>query len=568
MDKELEGFIRKHALANGVRYNGQANFGSVLGKLLSEKPELKSELKTLTGEIKKIVEAVNGIPVEEQRKELEQTAPELLDVKHEKQEHALKELPNAAQGRVVMRMAPAPSGVMHIGHTYVLGMTSEYVKKYGGKLILRLEDTNPENIYPAAYKQLEDDARWLTDNNVHSVVIQSDRLHTYYDYAEKLVQMGKAYVCTCNPDLFRELMQKKKPCPCRNLELKERQLRWDKMFSGYEPGEAVLRIKTDVNDPNPAMRDWPAMRINHHVHPRTGTKEKVWPLMNLAVAVDDHESGVTHTIRGKDHMDNEKRQKHIFDAFGWKMPVHLYVGRINFEGIDVSKTATKEAIEQGKYAGWDDIRLPFLMALKRRGYQPLAFIRWALDMGLGQNDKTVPVEEFFKHVDSHNRKIIEPKANRYFFVAEPVQIRIAGAPKHFAELPLHPDFPERGKRRLEAHEDFFVQKSDIGVLTDGPVYRLMDCGNFVKQGANFHYHSKDIETFREKGAARIMHWLPASDDLVKVDVVMPDATVKTGYGEPALKLLKEGDIIQFERFGFVRLDKKQANKMVFWFTHK
>jgi glutamyl-tRNA synthetase len=567
MEKELESLIRKWALANAARYEGKANFGAVLGKLLAEKPDLKSELKTLTGEIKAVVDAVNAMPLDAQRKELQETAPELLDVKHEKQEHVLKELPGAEQGKIVMRLAPAPSGVMHIGHAYVLGMTSEYCKKYQGRLILRLEDTNPENIYPAAYKLLEEDARWLTGNNIHQVVIQSDRLHSYYDVAEKLVQMGKAYVCTCNPDLFRELMQRKKACPCRDLPLAEQNVRWDKMFNGYEPGEAVLRIKTNLADPNPAMRDWPAMRINHHVHPRVGTKEKVWPLMNLAVACDDHALGVTHTIRGKDHMDNEKRQKHIFDALGWKMPVHLYVGRINFEGIDLSKTETKEAIAQGKYSGWDDIRLPFLMALKRRGYQPEAFIQWALDMGLGQNDKNVPVDEFFKHVDAHNRKLIEPKANRYFFVHNPVEVRIAGAPKQTVSLHLHPDHHDRGNRTLETHENFYLAQDDVAQLTDGPVFRMMECGNFVKQGGNYHWHSRSHEEFKEKGT-KIMHFLPVSESLAKVEVLMPDGSTRSGVGEPGLKQLKEGDIIQFERFGFVRLDKKQANKLVFWFTHK
>jgi glutamyl-tRNA synthetase len=568
MDKELEALIRKWVLANAVRYEGKASFGAVLGKLLAEQPELKDQLKTLTREIKAVVDAVNGLALDEQRKELQTIAPDLLEVRHEKQEHFLKELPDAEPGKVVMRMAPSPSGPLHIGHAYVTNMNSEYCRKYNGMLLLRIEDTNPENIYPPAYKMLEEDGQWLTKNNVKKVVVQSDRLHTYYDHAEKLVAMGKAYVCTCNPDVFRALIMKKRACPCRNLEVNEQQLRWDRMFAGYEPGEAVLRIKTNIDDPNPAMRDWPAMRINHHTHPRTGTKEKVWPLMNFSVAIDDHELGVTHTIRGKDHKDNEKRQRHIFDAFSWKMPVHLYVGRINFSDFEVSTTETRKAIEQGKYSGWDDIRLPFLAALRRRGYQPETFIQWAIDMGLGENDKTVSREEFFKNIDAHNRRILEPLANRYFFVDEPVQVRIAGAPKQTVELALHPDHPGRGTRKLETHEEFYLAKSDVDRLSDGKLYRLMECGNFEKKGTTFTYHSRDIETFREKGSARIMHWLPISKDLAKVEVLMPDNTRCQGYGEPGLKQLKEGTIVQFERFGFVRLDKKQGDKLIFWFTHK
>jgi glutamyl-tRNA synthetase len=568
MDEQLKSRVRLLALANAVRYNGVANFGSVLGKLLSENPEVKDQLKTIADKIKIIIEDVNGLGSEAQRKELEEKAPELLEVKREKEEKVLKDLPNAETGRVVMRIAPSPSGPLHIGHAFVTNLNSEYCRKYSGTMILRLEDTNPENIYSDAYKMIEEDSLWLTKNNIQKIVIQSDRLHNYYDYAEKLVQMGKAYVCTCNADLFRELLQRKKACPCRNLPLKEQQLRWDRMFSGFEPGQAVLRIKTSLDDPNPAMRDWPAMRINHHVHPRTGTKERVWPLMNFSVAIDDHDLGMTHTIRGKDHKDNEKRQKHIFDALGWKMPTHLYVGRINFEGFDLSKTETQQKIERGEYKGWDDIRLPFIGALRRRGYQPDAFIQWAVEMGLGENDKTVSREEFFKIIDSHNRRILEPVSDRYFFVANPVEARIAGAPKQSTELHLHPDHPERGARKFDTHEQFYLAKTDIDKLVDGKIYRLMECGNFIKQDANFHWHSRNVEEYREKGSAGIMHWLPASNDLAKVEVLMPDGTTIEGYGEPALKQLKEGAIIQFERFGFVRLDKKQANKITFWWTHK
>lgn len=567
MEKELEALIRKWALANAVRYEGKANFGSVLGKLLAEKPELKDQLRTLTREIKLAIDAVNALGLDAQRAELQKTAPELLEVKHEKQEHVLKELPKAEQGRVVMRMAPSPSGPLHIGHALVTCLNFAYCQKYNGTLLLRIEDTNPENIDPGAYTMIPEDVQWITKGGVKKTIVQSERLHTYYDYMEKLIAMGKAYVCTCNPDVFRELLQRRKACPCRALDVREQHLRWDKMFSGYEPGQAVVRIKTNLDDPNPAMRDWPAMRINHHVHPRTGTKEKVWPLMNFSVAIDDHETGVTHTIRGKDHKDNEKRQKHIFDAFGWPMPVHLYVGRINFEGFELSTSQTRQKIERGEYTGWDDIRIPFLAALRRRGYQPDAFIQWAIDMGVNENDKTVPLDEFFKIIDAHNRKLLEPVANRYFFVAEPVEVRIAGAPQQTVELHLHPDHHDRGTRKFETHESFYLAKDDVDKLVDGRIYRLMECGNFIKQGANFHFHSRSVKDYREKGAG-IMHWLPASPDLAKVEVLMPDGSVRQGYGEAGLKQLKEGAIVQFERFGFVRLDKKQANKLVFWFTHK
>jgi glutamyl-tRNA synthetase len=566
----IDKLIKKWALFNAWKYNGSASVGAVVGKLLADHPELKPELKTLSKKIANIVEDVNSTPVEKQIFDLKKIAPELMEEKKIVEEKKLKPLPNAVNGKVIMRFAPSPSGPLHIGHAFVLSLNSEYCRMYDGKLIIRIEDTNPENIYEPAYKQIPEDAKWLTKNNVAKVVVQSERLHTYYDYAEKILTMGKAYVCSCSQDIFKELIEGKKACPCRELPVKEQLKRWDKMFNGYEPGEAVVRIKTNIAHPNPAMRDWPALRINHTKHPKTGTEEKVWPLMNFSVAIDDHELGITHTIRGKDHVDNEKRQAYLFEYFGWKKPTHLYFGRINFEGLELSCTKTKQMIQEGKYSDWDDIRLPFLPALRRRGYQPDAFIRYAIDMGVNMTDKTVSAEEFFKALDAYNTEIIDPAANRYFFVNNPVKIEIETAPGRTVELEIHPGKKE-GIRKFKTASKFYVSNDDFAKIKANKMYRLMDCLNFVKKGKKFVFDSADHETYKERGEA-IMHWLPAEADaaaeLVKVDVLMPDNTILSGLGEPAMKKLKVGNIVQLERRFFARLDEKTKDKLTFWYTHK
>ncbi|MBI4148494.1 glutamate--tRNA ligase [Candidatus Woesearchaeota archaeon] len=558
----MEDLIRKWVLQNAVKYEGKAQQGAIIGKLISENSDIKNNMKDVVKLIAKVIKDVNALSLDKQMAELQAKWPELL-VEKPVEEKVLKDLPDAVQGKVVLRVAPSPSGPLHIGHAYITCLNSEYAKKYGGKLILRIEDTNPENIFSPAYKLIEEDVRWLTNDNVHSVPIQSDRLHTYYDYAEKLLNMEKAYVCTCDADVFRTLIAKKEACLCRNVPVKEQLLRWDKMFTSYEPGQAVVRIKTDVAHPNPAMRDWPALRINHAKHPRTGTEEKVWPLMNFAVAVDDHEMGVTHTIRGKDHMDNAKRQKYIFDFFGWKVPVHKYVGRINFEGIEVSKTKTKLAIERGEYEGWDDIRLPFLCALKRRGYQSAAFTKWAVDIGLTETDKTVAIDEFFKTLNHFNKEILDPVVNRYFFVWDPVKISIEGAPAQQVSADLHPSDPSRGKRVFTTSMDFFISRDDFGALKENGLYRLMHCLNFTKKGGNLVFVSKEHKDFEEKGDA-IMHWLPV-DQTVNVCVLMPDHSEREGVGEQAIANLPVGANIQFERFGFCRLDNVKQKTFQFWF---
>ncbi len=563
----LKDTIRKYALQNAVRFNGKANPGAVIGKVLSENSELKSKISEISKEVAEVIKEINKIPLNKQEEELKKTAPELLEEKKQEKKHSLPELKNAKKGKIIMRFAPSPSGPMHIGHANTIALNSEYCKIYDGKLILRIEDTNPENIYEPAYRMLPDDANWITKNNVFEVMVQSDNLGKYYDYAEKLVDMGAAYVCECDPDKFKELIFEKTACPCRELSKKEHHNRYNKMFGEYKPGEAVLRIKTDITHDNPAMRDFPLMRINEHVHPRQRTKYRVWPLMNLSVFVDDVESGVTHTIRGKDHMDNAKRQEFLYNYFKKPIPESLFIGRINFTDLKISCSKTKALIEEGKYKDWSDIRLPFLVALKRRGYQPDAFIRYSLDVGVTQTDKLVSAEEFFKSINHFNKEVLEPKAKRYFFVANPKEIKIEGAPKQTVKLELHPDDPTKGKRTFRTDNMFYISQEDYDSIKEGEMIRLMDCLNFIKKGKRLMFNSLEYEKYKDAKKKRIMHWLPLRDN-VDVGLLMPDNTIVNGLGEPLLDRLGVDTVVQFERVGFVRLDRKEKGKLVFWYGHR
>ena len=192
-------------------------------------------------QVNKIISQVNNLSFKQQEYKLKKLAPELLEKKEQKRKKYLKDLKNV-KGKVVMRFAPSPSGPMHLGHAYAISLNSEYCKKYKGRLILRIEDTNPENIYPAAYEMLPQDADWLF-GNVNEVWIQSDRIKTYYKYIEKMIELKAAYVCTCSQDAFKKHSLDKTECPCRNLT--DQTDRWKKMLKGYKVGEAVLRFKSE-----------------------------------------------------------------------------------------------------------------------------------------------------------------------------------------------------------------------------------------------------------------------------------------------------------------------------------
>ncbi len=564
----MKNIILKHCLKNALDFQGKVNAKVVLGLTLKEKPELKNNVPKVLQEIETIVKKVESWSLEQVKKELKIIAPELLKPEIELEAGPLKPLPNAKKGKVIVRIAPSPSGPLHIGHAYGVSLNYEYAKMYQGKLILRIEDTNPENIYPHAYELIERDARWLTDNGVSEVVIQSSRLGIYYDYAEKLIQSGKAYICTCEAELWRELKNKGQACSCRGLTVKEHQKRYAKMFGEYAEGEAVVRLKTDIEDKNPAMRDFGIMRIVEHVHPKTGKEQRIWPLMLFAVAIDDHELGVTHVLNGKDHTDNAIKEQMIMDCFGWKHPEYKHWGMINFAGFELSTSNTRKAIEQQQYGSWEDIRLPFLPALRRRGYQAGAFRRFALEIGLSLHDKTVTMNEFWKSINAFNREVIEPLAKRYFFINNPVSIKVQGLDKKSVSLPYHPDYPQQGRRQLNVTEKLLISKNDFQQLAEGYIHRLMDLCNIEIKGKIIRKVSDDYDSYKnstDKG--KIIHWLPAQENLV-TKVVMDNGVVITGAGEENLLKAKTGDIVQLERFAFCTIDKIEHKQVTLWYLHK
>ncbi len=392
--------VKAYALKNAIAYKGKANQGAVISALFNEglkKDQVKEYIKIISETLKE----VNSLSLKEQEKEFEKLKNV---ISKRKEREGLQDLPNVEKSGVIMRFAPSPSGALHIGHAMTACLSFDYVMKYGGKFIVRIEDTNPENIYPKAYKLIEKDSKWLF-NGKAKIIIQSDRMELYYKYAKKLIKDGHAYVCTCSADKFREYSKKRKNCPCRNFNPKENKERWENMFDEemFKSGEAVLRFKSDMTNSNPAMRDFPLARINDTEHPRQKNKYRVWPLMNLSVTVDDIEMKMTHIIRAKEHIDNAKRQEMIFKTLGKKFPWTGFLGRYHFSDLELSASKITQDIEKGKYSGWDDPKLPTVAALKKKGYKPEAFWKFAEHRGLSEVDKTIDQKEFFRLLDMFNK---------------------------------------------------------------------------------------------------------------------------------------------------------------------
>ena len=407
---------------------------------------------------------------------------------------------------------------------------------------------------------IPEDLDWL-GVKIHKTITQSDRFEIYYDYTRKLIEMGHGYVCTCDADHWRELKEQKKACPCRDLSVEEQLERFDKFMSGgYKEGEAIAVIKTAIDHPNPAVRDFVALRLVDHPHPLTGNKYIAYPMMNLSVAIDDHLLGMTHVIRGKDHLNNTFRQEYIYDYFGWKKPVFHHYGLVNIPDTVLKTSLIKQSIKAGEYSGWDDVRTGTVRALKRRGIRPEAIRRYWVESGI----KPIDIQFSWDNLYAMNRDVIDPESNRYFFVQDPVRYDIEGIDEITGKAPKHPDHPERGNREyvLNGAKTVFISSEDSQAFKDAGKIRLKDLCN-IDYSVPAKYSGTDVSILKK--GFKAVQWV--GEDSTEAKILMPDGSVMNGLVENAI-LSEKNDSVQFERIGFVRIEKRDPKSFTAVFSHR
>ncbi len=551
---------RKYALQNAVLHGGRAEAKAVLGKLLAEDASLRSQAKAIAADVERTVREVNGLSPEAQKDELARLAPELLEKpKGEAGPKELLPLPGAEDGKVVGRLAPYPSGPLHIGNARAFVLNDAYVKRYHGKLILAFDDTigsEEKPVLKEAYDQVKEGLDWA-GVTYHEILYKSDRIPLHYEWAQKLLELGVAYACTCDADTLRKNREAGRACEHRDQDADETIAMWKAMLDGeYEEGGAVLRLKTDMQAPNPAFRDRVLFRVSNRDHPRVGTRYHVWPMLEFSWAVDDHLLGVTHVIRGKDLVIEDEMETRLWDLLGIaRRPTFTHFGILRFKDLELSKSRYRREIAEGRLTGIDDPRTWSLQSLRRRGIRPAALREFVLDFGLSLNDIEVAAETLY----AENRKLIDEHANRYFFVPEPVAIDVHGLPPTEAvHPPLHPDFPGRGFRAVPVGPKIHVAKEDFDRFR-GQEVRLKDfCNVLLDHRAKFvSLENKDIPKIQ---------WV--SQGGVATHVVMPAGVESRGLGEPAVAALKVDDVVQFERIGFARIDRVSRAEVRAYFAHR
>ncbi len=542
------------ALKNAAQHDGKASSKAVFGSLLGALPEARKDIPQTMKLIEDIVKNINSMTQVQQQKQISSLKISTDRPKTEKQ--PLKDL-EGVEKTVIMRFAPNPNGPLSFGHSRQAILNWHYVKKYKGKFILRLDDTDPKIKTPLkeAYKWIPEDLKWL--GILPDIVVRaSSRFQIYYDYAEKLINMNAAYVCTCPKDKFAQLKKSATACPCRDLTREENMARWKKMFKDYLDGEAVLRIKTDIKHKNPAIRDWPAARIvTGPTHPLVNYR--VWPLYDFASAIDDHLLGITHLIRGIDFIATSEKQGYLYKYFNWKYPKDIQTGKLIVEGMKSTSEARK-LIEQGKLTGWDDVRLATLRALKKRGFTPQAITAFITGIGIKKSD--ISVSE--KNLYAYNKKIIDSKTPRYFYVEDPVEIDISKIKQAGTKITITPPVKSQKDRKLSIGKLIYIAKKDYEKHHKKTV-RLKELA-YGTLDKKFNPCNEQNWEQSNKAGIQVLQWVPKKDS-VDIELIMPDNTRHIGKAESNIKTL-DNKIVQFERVGFANLIQKN-NKITAYFAH-
>jgi len=568
MDEELKKEIRKITLQNAFEHGGETRDKIILGKILGTKPEFRTKVKEISQDISVIVAEINQLSNEEQKKEIDENFPEILVPKEKIQEReGLPELKDAIQGKVITRFPPEPNGYPHIGHAKAAIINSEYAKMYGGKFILRMDDTNPEAERMEYHAAIKVGLEWL-GIEFDIVKSTSDDMELFYEKGIELINSGKAYICTCKRDDISKNRRERKECKCSREKIEKNNKNWEKMQDKFKPGEAIVRFRGDMKADNAVMRDPVLLRIIEGKHYTLGEKYRIWPSYDFAVAIEDSIDGVTHAFRSKEFELREELIDAILDALGMRKPYQGFFSRLEFKGMPISKRIIKPLIEEGKVSWYDDPRLPTLEALRRRGIKPEAIKKFIMSLGLTKANTLAP----FDSLEAFNRKFVDSDSVRLFMVSNAKKLSVKKLPMTSVEIPNHP-VNNMGKRKLDVDENFYISGEDAQDIKKGKQVRLLGLGNVLITKDETEFEGEYVEGepsnipkiqwVSQKTAHQIKLVIPKTlfdgeefneDSLEELDV----------YTEPYYLQLKEGEEIQFVRFGYCRKDSQ--NQAIF--THK
>ena len=506
--------------------------------------------------------------------------------------------------RVHTRFPPEPNGYLHIGHAKSICLNFGLAEDYKGICNLRFDDTNPSKEEQEYIDSIVKDVKWLGFDWKDNLFYASDYFQQMYDYAEKLIQMGKAYVEDLSADEIRAyrgtLKEPGKESPSRNRSVEENLDLFRRMRAGeFEDGSKVLRAKIDMTSPNLNMRDPVMYRILHAEHPRTGNEWCIYPMYDWAHGLEDSIELITHSICTLEFEDHRPLYDWFLDQLDVYHPQQIEFARLNLNYTVMSKRKLLNLVQEKYVNGWDDPRMPTLSGLRRRGYSPEALREFADKIGVAKTNSTVD----FALLDHTLREDLNKRAIRMMAVLNPLKVIIDNYPENQVEemeAVNNPEDESAGTRTVPFSREIYIEREDFREEANRKWFRLkpgkevrlkhayyITCtgvikdenGEITKLHCTYDPASRGGWTDDGRKVKGTLHWVSAAH-AVKAEVrlyehlflkenpyeveegqdftdnINPESLkiLRNALIEPALKEAKPGEYYQFLRQGYFCAD--------------
>jgi len=368
-------------------------------------------------------------------------------------------------GRLMTRFPPEPNGYLHIGHAKSICLNFGLAREFGGLCNFRFDDTNPSKEELEYVESIEADVRWLGFDWGQRLYYASDYFDKLYDYAQQLIQDGKAYVCDLSAEQIRELRgtltAPGKDSPYRNRSVHENMDLFGRMRAGeFEDGSRVLRAKIDMASGNINMRDPVMYRIKKESHHRTGDKWCIYPMYDYAHGISDSIEGVTHSLCTMEYEDHRPLYDWFIDELKIYHPQQIEFARLNLSFTVLSKRRLLKLVNGGFVAGWDDPRMPTLAGMRRRGYTPESIRNFCERIGVGKKESTAALEllEFCVRED------LNKVAPRAMAVLRPLKVVIdnyISGEVEYLDAVNNPEDQNAGTRKVPFSRELYIEREDF-----------------------------------------------------------------------------------------------------------
>lgn len=508
------------------------------------------------------------------------------------------------------RFPPEPNGYLHIGSAKAIWINYSSAMKFGGKFNLRYDDTNPVRESDEYVRSIKEDLLWLGAVPNGGIFYGSDYFEQCYQYAQKLIMDGKAYVCDLDAEQMREyrgtLTQAGKESPYRNRSAEENLDLFRRMREGeFEDGAKTLRAKIDMSSPNMNMRDPAIYRIVRAHHHRQGDQWCIYPLYDYAHPIQDALEGITHSLCSLEFENHRPLYDWVVNNIGFEQKPHQYeFARLNITYTVMSKRYLRELVETNKVDGWDDPRMPTLCALRRRGYTPSSIVEFVKRAGVAKTNSLVDI----RLLEYCVREELNQNAPRRMAVIDPIKLVITNYPEDQTEtfdIPNNPVQPDTGHRPVAFSRELYIEREDFA-LVPPPKYQRLTLEKEVRLMGSYIIRCQEAVTDEDGNVVELhctadletrngmpadgrkvkgtIHWVSAKhsvdaqvnlyENLFTLEDVnaVPEDTNYLDYLNPksltqltsckleaALESAQSGEQFQFVRLGYFCKDSKHPN---------